>query len=91
MTGNTPQSKVRSFGKQNGAAITTCSAKLTDISRAIKVHILQNMGTSMSDILQRGFDDAQGYSAFKNPRGARQRWEALQKGQKLQGNYFQGP
>lgn len=45
----------------------------------------------MSDILQKGFDDAQGCGAVKNPRGARQRWEAFSKGRKLQGNYFQGP
>lgn len=33
----------------------------------------------MSEILQKGFDDAQGCTAVKNPREARLRWEAFGK------------
>ncbi|OON93426.1 MAG: hypothetical protein ATN31_06260 [Candidatus Epulonipiscioides saccharophilum] len=29
--------------------------------------------------MQKGFDDAQGCSSVKNPRGARQRWEAFER------------
>lgn len=39
----------------------------------------------MSEILQKGFDDAQGYSAVRNPRGARQRWEPFRKVENCRG------
>lgn len=90
--GNNPQSEGRSFGKWHGTPITTCSAKLADIFRAIiaGVHSRQNMtwGTSMSGFLQKGFDDAQGYNAVKNLRGARQRWEAFKRSKNCRGTSF---
>lgn len=45
----------------------------------------------MSDISQKGFDDARGCGAVRSPRGAGWRWEAFSRGRKLQENDFQGP
>lgn len=45
----------------------------------------------MSEISQKGFDDAQGCGAVKNPRGARQRWEAFRKVENCRGTTFKVP